>query len=104
MRKPATIERLYLDFDGFFASVMQQAMAALRGRPVSVAPFENAGDSTVVIACSKEAKAAACLNVRFARSVNPDHKVVQRRRIGSRLAEQVGISNKLLIYTERPET
>ena len=26
MRKPETIEKLYLDFDGFFASVMQQAM------------------------------------------------------------------------------
>mgnify|MGYP006924438930 CR=1 FL=1 len=33
MRKPETIESLYLDFDGFFASVMQQAMPALRGRP-----------------------------------------------------------------------
>lgn len=29
MRKPTTIEKLYLDFDGFFASVMQQAMPRL---------------------------------------------------------------------------
>ena len=56
MRKPETLESLYLDFDGFFASVMQQAMPALRGRPVGVIPFETeAADSTVVIACSKAA-------------------------------------------------
>ena len=27
MRKPEIVEKLYLDFDGFFASVMQQAYA-----------------------------------------------------------------------------
>lgn len=62
MRKPETIERLYLDFDGFFASVEQQARPALRGRPVGVVPF----DSTVytcVIACSKEAKRHGITNV-----------------------------------------
>jgi DNA polymerase-4 len=64
MRQPETIERLYLDFDGFFASVMQQAFPHLRGRPVGVIPFEtSAAYSTVVIACSKEAKAAGCKNV-----------------------------------------
>jgi len=26
MRKPDTVEKFYLNFDGFFASVMQQAM------------------------------------------------------------------------------
>ena len=58
MRKPDTLECLYLDFDGFFASVMQQAIPAIRGRPVGVIPFDtDAADSTVVIACSKEAKA-----------------------------------------------
>ena len=61
MRKPETIEKLYLDFDGFFASVMQQAVPGLRGKPVGVIPFEtSAAYSTVVIACSKEAKAAGC--------------------------------------------
>lgn len=64
MRKPQTIERLYLDFDGFFAGVMQQAMPDLRGRPVGVIPFEvQNAKYTVVIACSKEAKAAGCQNV-----------------------------------------
>ncbi len=64
MRKPATIEHLYLDFDGFFASVMQQAMPALRGRPVGVIPFEtDRAQYTTVIACSKEAKAHGVKNV-----------------------------------------
>jgi len=55
VRKPATIERLYLDFDGFFASVEQQARPALRGKPVGVVPFAST-TYTCVIACSKEAK------------------------------------------------
>lgn len=63
MRKPETIERLYLDFDGFFASVEQQADKRLRGRPVGVVPFAEAGDRTCVIACSREAKAFGVKNV-----------------------------------------
>ncbi|MCA0432804.1 MAG: type VI secretion protein ImpB [Proteobacteria bacterium] len=62
MRLPETIERLYLDFDGFFASVEQQADKALRGRPVGVVPFLNT-NRTCVIACSREAKAAGCTNI-----------------------------------------
>lgn len=58
MRQPSTIEKLYLDFDGFFASVMQQAIPLLRGKPVGVIPFDTkTADTTVVIACSKEANA-----------------------------------------------
>jgi len=76
MRKAETIERMYLDFDGFFASVMQQAMPRLRGKPVGVIPFEtSAANSTIVIACSKEAKAAGCKNVMSvpeARKLCPD--------------------------------
>ena len=83
MRKAETIEKLYLDFDGFFASVMQQAMPDLRGRPVGVIPFEtSAANSTSVIACSKEAKAAGCKNVmrvREARRVCPDMILVTQR-------------------------
>ena len=66
VRKPETVEKLYLDFDGFFASVMQQAIPSLRGRPIGVIPFEvegRAANSTVVIACSKEAKAYGVKNV-----------------------------------------
>ncbi len=64
MRKAGTIERLYLDFDGFFASVLQQAMPELRGRPVGVIPFAaEAARASVVIACSREAKALGCKNI-----------------------------------------
>ena len=83
MRKPETIEKLYLDFDGFFASVMQQAMPRLRGKPVGVIPFEtSAANSTIVIACSKEAKAAGCKNVipvPEARKICPDLQLVMQR-------------------------
>lgn len=83
MRRAETIERLYLDFDGFFASVMQQAMPHLRGRPVGVIPFDgSAADATVVIACSKEAKALGCSNVMRvpdARAKCPDMVFVTQR-------------------------
>ena len=62
MRKPETIERLYLDFDGFFASVEQQVRPRLRGRPVGVVPFTSTV-YTCVIACSKEAKRFGVTNV-----------------------------------------
>lgn len=61
MRKPATIEHLYLDFDGFFASVEQQRDPNLRGRPVGVVPYE--GGRTCIIACSREAKAYGVKNI-----------------------------------------
>ncbi|WP_273795253.1 hypothetical protein [Brucella intermedia] len=41
MRKPETIERVYMDFDGFFASVESFADKRLRGQPVGVVPFEG---------------------------------------------------------------
>ncbi len=55
MRKPEQVEQLYLDFDGFFASVEQQARPALRGRPVGVVPFSGTSH-TCVIACSDDGK------------------------------------------------
>lgn len=85
MRKPATIEKLYLDFDGFFASVMQQAMPRLRGRAVGVIPFEtSAAWSTMVIACSKEAKARGVKNV-------------------MRVPEALAICPDLALVTQRPD-
>lgn len=101
MRKPQTIEKLYLDFDGFFASVMQQAIPALRGRPVGVIPFEVAGraaDSTCVIACSKEAKAFGVKNVMSvpeARTLCPELILVPQqpdlfRRANAALLNEIG--------------
>lgn len=55
MWKPDEIAHLYLDFDGFFASVEQLRDPQLRGRPVGVVPYE--GGKTCIIAASREAKA-----------------------------------------------
>ncbi|GAA2888319.1 DNA polymerase-4 [Aminobacter niigataensis] len=81
MRKPETIERMYLDFDGFFASVEQQADRRLRGRPVGVVPFDGT-DRTCVIACSREAKAFGVKNVMpvaEARQLCPDIVLVPQK-------------------------
>lgn len=65
---------LYLDFDGFFARVEQQACPNLRGRPVGVIPFEGT-DRTCVIAVSREAKVfgvRSVMTVPEARRLCPD--------------------------------
>ena len=74
MRKPDNIETLYLDFDGFFASVHQQVDRSLRGRPVGVVPFAGT-DRTSVIAVSREAKmlgVKSIMKVEEARRICPD--------------------------------
>jgi len=66
MRRPSEPERMYLDFDGFFASVMQQKYPHLRGKPVGVVPFAAAAHPNAhscVIACSREAKIFGLKNV-----------------------------------------
>lgn len=77
MRKPETIEHLYLDFDSFFASCEQQRRPELRGRPVGITPTTGNSEmgSGAVIAASKEAKRAGVRNVmnrREALKVCPD--------------------------------
>lgn len=83
MRRADRLETLYLDFDGFFASVMQQALPQLRGKPVGVIPFDTeATDSMTVIACSKEAKRYGVQNVMRvpdARRLCPDIVLVPQR-------------------------
>lgn len=49
------IERIYLNFDSFFATAEQHFNPALRGRPVGVAPLDS--PHTGCIAVSREAKA-----------------------------------------------
>ncbi len=81
MRKPTEIERLYLDFDGFFASVEQQADKNLRGKPVGIVPFEGT-DRTSIIACSREAKLSGVKNVmgiKEARAICPDLVIVPQK-------------------------
>lgn len=81
MRKPTTIEHLYLDFDGFFASVEQQLNPRLRGRPVGVVPYDG-GSRTCLIAASREAKAAGIKNVMMvdeARRICPDLVLVPQQ-------------------------
>lgn len=81
MRKPDTVEHLYLDFDGFFASVEQQADRSLRGRPVGVVPFAGT-DRTCVIACSREAKTRGVknvMNIADAKAVCPDIILVPQK-------------------------
>lgn len=51
---PLPVERLYLDFDSFFASAEQHFNPALRGKPVGVVPLDSL--HTGCIAVSREAK------------------------------------------------
>ncbi|KAA5804574.1 type VI secretion protein ImpB [Alkalicaulis satelles] len=81
MRKPDAIEWLYIDFDGFFAGVEQQADRRLRGRPVGVVPFEET-ERSICIAVSKEAKAAGVKTgtpCTQARQLCPDIAFVQQK-------------------------
>jgi DNA polymerase-4 len=74
VRRPEQIECLYLDFDGFFASVEQTVRPELRGRPIGVVPFTET-DRTCVIAVSREAKLFGIGNampVAEARALCPD--------------------------------
>ncbi len=50
MRRPTRPKRLYIDFDGFFASCEEQADPGLHGRPVGVIPFAGARNSCVIAA------------------------------------------------------
>lgn len=53
--RASSVERLYVDFDSFFASAEQHLQPRLRGRPVGVIPI--ASEHTGLIAVSREAKA-----------------------------------------------
>lgn len=97
MRKPETIERLYLDFDGFFASVEQQARPSLRGKPIGIVPFEGVS-TTCVIAASREAKRYGVknvMNVGEAKKICPELVLVPQtpdlyRRAHNTLLAEIG--------------
>ncbi|WGF87137.1 Y-family DNA polymerase [Marinivivus vitaminiproducens] len=80
MRKPEGVERLYVDFDSFFASAEQHLRPELRGRPVGVVPLDSEGTS--IIAASREAKRigiATHTSVRDAKAICPDIALVTAR-------------------------
>ena len=65
MRKPTGLERLYVDFDSFFASAEQHLQPHLRGKPVGVIPVDS--EHTGLIAVSREAKALGIKRGTFVR-------------------------------------
>ncbi len=67
MRKPTGLERLYVDFDSFFASAEQHLQSHLRGRPVGVIPVDS--EHTGLIAVSREAKALGIKRGAFVRDI-----------------------------------
>lgn len=80
MRKPDLPERLYLDFDSFFASAEQQMNPALQGKPVGVVPHHS--EFTSLIAASREAKKLGLKTgtpVREARAICPDITIIEAR-------------------------
>lgn len=89
--KAPTIERLYLDFDSFFASAEQHLNADLRGRPVGVVPLDS--PHTSCIAVSREAKALGVrsgASIRDARAIIPDMIfVIARHDVYVRLHKRI---------------
>ncbi|MCF7699933.1 type VI secretion protein ImpB [Loktanella sp. M215] len=85
------IERLYLDFDSFFASVEQHFNPDLRGRPVGVVPLDAL--HTSCIAVSRQAKARGIKSgatILKAREISPDMIfVVARHDVYVRLHRRI---------------
>jgi DNA polymerase-4 len=85
------IERLYLDFDSFFASAEQHFNPDLRGRPVGVVPLDSA--HTSCIAVSREAKARGVksgASIAAAREIIPDMIfVIARHDVYVRLHKRI---------------
>ncbi|WP_338151132.1 hypothetical protein [Roseivivax marinus] len=71
------IERLYLDFDSFFAAAEQHFNADLRGRPVGVVPLDS--PHTSCIAVSRQAKARG---VKSGASIRSDGWFTEASRAG----------------------
>jgi DNA polymerase IV len=81
MSEPDLLNWLFLDLNSYFASVEQQEVPSLRGRPVAVLPVMT--DTTCCIAASYEAKAFGIRTgtlVREARALCPSLKLVEARQ------------------------
>ena len=77
---PMSLNALYVDFNSYFASVEQQLVPELRGKPVGVLPLM--AETTCCIAASYEAKKFGVktgTGVRDARKLCPDMVFVQAR-------------------------
>ncbi|MDE1132795.1 MAG: type VI secretion protein ImpB [Ascidiaceihabitans sp.] len=89
--KARGIERLYLDFDSFFASAEQHFNSSLRGKPVGVVPLDSS--TTSCIAVSREAKALGVKSgarITDARAIVPDMIfVVARHDVYVRLHNRI---------------
>lgn len=85
------IERLYLDFDSFFASAEQHFNPSLRGRPLGVVPLDS--PHTSCIAVSREAKARGVKSgatITAAREIIPDMIfVIARHDVYVRLHKRI---------------
>ena len=85
------IERLYLDFDSFFATAEQHFNPALRDRPVGVVPLDSPNSSCIAI--SREAKSRGLrsgASIREARVKIPDMIfVVARHDVYVRLHHRI---------------
>ena len=89
--KARGIERLYLDFDSFFASAEQHFNPSLRGKPLGVVPLDS--PTTSCIAVSREAKALGVKSgarITDARAIVPDMIfVVARHDVYVRLHNRI---------------
>ena len=71
LHKPTKPERLYVDFDGFFASCEEQADPRLFGCPVGVIPFRDARNSCVIAANSKAKRFGVKTGIAIAEVTRP---------------------------------
>lgn len=80
MKRPTTLQTLYIDFNAFFATVEKQLNPALRGKPVGVIAMES--EYSALIAQCYMAKAMGCsrqMRVKEARKACPDITLVAAR-------------------------
>ncbi len=97
MRKPNTIESLYIDFDAFFANVEKQLEPSLRSRPLGITAL-NSEHSALITRCyiAKAAGIKRGMRVKEARALCPDIAIRQARP-----DVYVDIHNKILAEINR---